>query len=199
MKQLTLVLFLAVAGISCGGGGESTPKKAASPKSEPVKIVQFYASAATVPRGEQALLCYGVENARAVRINPPVESLHPAVNRCISVTPSRTTTYTLTAEAEDGSTATKSVTLEVGKGLPAAEKTGGPAIVSFNTEKKPGLTLLCYQVANAESVEITPNVLPRSTVFRGCVGVAPTSPTTYTITAYGPHGSKRRTLVVKPE
>jgi len=81
--------------------------------SQPVRITQFYATSAATPRGESINLCYGVDNATAVRIEPPVESLKPALSRCISVAPAETTTYTLTAEDQSGKRTTQSVTVRV--------------------------------------------------------------------------------------
>ena len=46
-----------------------------------VKILQFYTSERE-KRLAKALLCYGVVNATAVRLDPPVESVWPAVSRC---------------------------------------------------------------------------------------------------------------------
>ena len=42
----------------------------------PVKILQFYASVGMLTQGDKALLCYGVENAKTVRISPTVDKCH---------------------------------------------------------------------------------------------------------------------------
>ena len=76
-----------------------------------VKILQFYTSTGTIAKGSQALLCYSVLNAKEVRLDPPVESVWPAMSRCFDVKPSRSTSYTLTAEGADHKTASE--TLEV--------------------------------------------------------------------------------------
>ena len=78
-----------------------------------VKIVQFYASPGVLTRGEQALLCYGVANAKTLRIEPEVDVLWPALNRCLYVQPKRETRYTLTAEGADGKRVTESFVLQV--------------------------------------------------------------------------------------
>lgn len=202
-------LLLALAAASCSSGdNEKQSAKARPQKAASLKINQFYASAPAIARGDQALLCYGVENARAVRITPGVEPVSPAYNRCIQVSPKDSTTYTLTAEGEDGSTATATLTLQVVRGAkpqaPAQAggspaESAGPVIRAFRTEKKPGLTLLCYEVDGAEAASIEPHVLPRSGALRGCLGVAPKAPTTYTLTAYGSGGKTvSRTLEVAP-
>jgi hypothetical protein len=78
-----------------------------------LKILQFYTSGGEINAGRKALLCYGVVNATAVRLDPPVESVWPAVSRCFEVTPSKTTRYTLTAEGADHATVSESVEVVV--------------------------------------------------------------------------------------
>ena len=63
--------------------------------------------------GVIALLCYGVENAKTVRISPTVQGVYPSPNHCIEIVPERTTHYTILAEGFDGSNATQSFTLPV--------------------------------------------------------------------------------------
>lgn len=70
-----------------------------------LKILQFYARSREIARGEKALVCYGVVNAAAVQLEPPVEKVWPAVNRCFEVAPERTTRYRLTAEDAKHNTA----------------------------------------------------------------------------------------------
>ena len=48
-----------------------------------LKILMFYANPPVVSRGEKTLLCYGVSNATAVRIEPNVEGVGPAISRCV--------------------------------------------------------------------------------------------------------------------
>lgn len=194
--------MLALAGAGCGEKPRENRKAGVTPK-EPVRITQFYAGSAEVPRGGQVLLCYGVENARGVRIEPGVDNVRPAYNKCVTAWPLRSTTYTMTAEGADGLTATASVVVKVTGAAPlssTAALADGPAVVSFRTEKKPGLTLLCYEVDGAAAVAIEPGVLARSGALRGCLGVAPQRPTTYTLTAYGAGGrTVQRSVAVSPE
>jgi hypothetical protein len=84
----------------------------------PVRILQFYASVGSVVMGQKAQLCYGVENAKTVRISPPVSDTYPSSNRCLEINPDRTTHYMILAEGFDGRVATQSFTLAV---LPVAE------------------------------------------------------------------------------
>lgn len=82
-------------------------------RSGPVRILNFYASVGAVTMGEKALLCYGVENAKSVRISPVLQGVYPSPNRCLEIVPERTTHYTILAEGYDGRVATQSFTLPV--------------------------------------------------------------------------------------
>jgi len=78
-----------------------------------LKILDFYASPPTVRRGQPATICYGVNAAQTVRIDPPVEQLHPAASHCLQVTPQRNTEYKLTVADSSGHTLSQSLTIEV--------------------------------------------------------------------------------------
>src|SRR5215813_7264443 len=78
-----------------------------------LRIPFFYANSFNLTEGEQAVICYAVENSGSVRIEPPVEQLKPAYNRCFAVRPRRTTTYTLVAEGDGGRREAASLTVTV--------------------------------------------------------------------------------------
>lgn len=80
-----------------------------------VKIVQFYSNTYTIATGGKVLLCYGVMNAKAVRLDPPVEKVWPALSRCFDVAPRSTTRYTLTAEGADHQAVSESQEITVGR------------------------------------------------------------------------------------
>ena len=80
-----------------------------------VKILQFYTATRAIAPGEKALVCYGVVNAAAVRLDPPVEPVWPAISRCFEVTPARTTRYTLTAEGADHNTVSATLAIAVNR------------------------------------------------------------------------------------
>jgi hypothetical protein len=84
-----------------------------------VRILQFYASVGTLAPGEKARLCYGVANAKSVRIAPMIQGVYPAHSHCLEIVPEHTTHYTILAEGYDGTVAMKSLTLPV-QGAPAA-------------------------------------------------------------------------------
>jgi len=78
-----------------------------------LKILDFYAAPATVKRGAQTNLCYGVTGAKTVRMEPAVEAVWPAVTRCVPVSPRKDTEYKLIAEDEAGHSVTESVAVAV--------------------------------------------------------------------------------------
>jgi hypothetical protein len=162
----------------------------------PVKILQFYAGSLQVARGESVKLCYGVENAASVRLEPPVEQLKPGYNRCIDVAPARTTTYRLVVEGVNGGTLSQSVTVEV----TAASR--APAVVAESpklftlifasaTEVAPGqLATLCYGAPEAASVAVEPAVQELKPSKRFCFTLTPTQTTTYVLGAVSKTGSR---------
>jgi len=79
-----------------------------------LKILDFYASPAAIRRGEKADICYGVYGAKSVRIEPPVEDLHPALSYCFQASPPKTTEYKLLAEDGQGHSASERLVLRVG-------------------------------------------------------------------------------------
>jgi hypothetical protein len=78
-----------------------------------LKILNFYAAPGVIRPGGQSNLCYGVNAAQTVRIEPAVKDLHPALTYCFSVAPARTTEYKLVAEDAAGKQTTASLTLQV--------------------------------------------------------------------------------------
>lgn len=65
---------------------------------ERVRISSFSATPDFVPPRGRVVVCYGVRNAKTVRIDPPVEDVWPSLSRCFEVFPTRTAQYILTAE-----------------------------------------------------------------------------------------------------
>lgn len=78
------------------------------------EIMNFYAAPGAIHRGDSAEICYGVSNAKSVEIAPKLpEATWPSLNRCISVEPKKTTTYTLTALDAKGQKQSATLTIEV--------------------------------------------------------------------------------------
>jgi hypothetical protein len=65
-------------------------------------IQSFYASPGAVRKGESVQLCYGVANAREVKLEPQPNAVWPSYARCVNVSPAKTTTYTLTISDASG-------------------------------------------------------------------------------------------------
>ena len=78
------------------------------------KILQFYATQPVILRGRQTSLCYGVEKAASVRIDPELpNSLDPVAFRCFVINPDETTEYKLTAVGADGREVSQAVSVMV--------------------------------------------------------------------------------------
>ena len=75
-------------------------------------ILSYSADPPVIQSGEKSALCYSVSNTKSVKIEPPPdEPTWPAFQRCVNVSPRKTTTYTLTID--DGQGRTKRAEIEV--------------------------------------------------------------------------------------
>lgn len=197
--RLVLLTTSVLAISGCSQAPAPAPKPAGEPAAE-VKISQFYANTGVVEQGTPITICYGVENARTVRIEPPVETLKPAVSRCFSVTPDRGATYTLIAEGSDGKTVTATFRVNV-KGRTAARPELVQLFGSSSSEIQAGQpATLCYTVDDATSLRIEPGVQTIKDLHSGCVLVRPNESTVYTLTAAAADGrteSRKLTITVK--
>ena len=189
----SLVLLIpALVLCSCSRPAATVPEPAKT-----ARITQFYALEPMLPKGEKTMLCYGVENAKAVRIRPPVERVWPAISRCFDIEPSTATTYTLTAEGEDRQPVTQSLTVQIGSALPKIIE----VVVSSLSVHAGEQVRVCYKVKNAKSVKISPGTLVNvPTPEHGCVVDKPAKTTTYTVTALNAEGisdTERATVTLK--
>jgi hypothetical protein len=76
-------------------------------------ILNFYVAPNLIRPGEQTQVCYGVSNAKEVRLDPPIAPVWPSSARCVYATPKKETTYTLTAVDAQGNTRTATATVQV--------------------------------------------------------------------------------------
>jgi hypothetical protein len=76
-------------------------------------IQNFYATPGTVRRGESVQLCYGVANAKTVKLEPQSSPVWPSYSRCVDVNPTKSTTYTLTIADAAGNTKTQTLEVKV--------------------------------------------------------------------------------------
>jgi hypothetical protein len=72
-------------------------------------ILSFYASPKAIRRGESAQLCYGVANAKTVKLEPQSEPVWPSTAHCVDVSPDKSTTYTLTIGDAAGKTQSQEI------------------------------------------------------------------------------------------
>jgi type IV pilus biogenesis protein CpaD/CtpE len=199
--RANLCVVLAAAGAMLTGcsspknSDPATPSQAAATADE-ARITQFYATATQVARGEKTLLCYGVENAGSVWLDPGHRELSAALSRCIEVTPTEDTTYVLSAQSPGG----KPVTRELKVATGAARVRLVNVNISALEVKAGDLVSVCYTVENARSVTIEPLKHRGGADPKGCATDTPRKSTTYTITANGAGGetdSERVTVRVK--
>ncbi len=79
-----------------------------------VSFSTFGADSGVLHAGESTELCYGVVNATAVKLEPPVaEDIKPSYHHCLEIAPKKTTTYTITAQDAKGNKKSESVTVRV--------------------------------------------------------------------------------------
>jgi hypothetical protein len=76
-------------------------------------IQNFYAIPGVIRRGESVQLCYAVANAKTVKLEPQSNPVWPSYSRCVDVTPTKSTTYTLTIADAAGHTKTQSLEVKV--------------------------------------------------------------------------------------
>jgi hypothetical protein len=149
------------------------------------RIISFSASPASITSGGSSQLCWNVENATTVSINPGVGTVQASA--CTTVSPTSTTTYVLTARNGVGSvTASATVTVNAVKVLTFTSSpefstmAGSPVVLTWTTQ-------------GATSVNITGNItgpgIPATGLpANGSLTVNPNTNTDYTLTAYGDGG-----------
>jgi hypothetical protein len=76
-------------------------------------IQTFYAVPGEIRRGQSVQLCYGVANAKTVKLEPQSNPVWPSYARCVDVSPTKTTTYTLTIADASGNTKSQPLTVNV--------------------------------------------------------------------------------------
>lgn len=78
-----------------------------------IRFSTFGADSGSLKRGETTELCYGVVNAKNVKLDPPVADIKPSYHHCVEVAPTKTTTYTITADDGAGHSKSESLTIHV--------------------------------------------------------------------------------------
>ena len=73
----------------------------------------LYVSPSIINTGQSAQLCYDVANAKTVTLDPPVAAVWPSHSRCVSLSPKKSTAYTLSIKDAAGHTASQTVEIRV--------------------------------------------------------------------------------------
>jgi hypothetical protein len=148
-------------------------------------IASFTSSAASTSPGKAVTLSWGaVTNADSVEISPGIGGVATPGSRQVS--PSQTTTYTLTARC-GSNVATRQVKITVMSAIVAPPTCSGtPTISSFyarpsSVSSGKSSTLSWGAVTNADTIEIDQGIGKVSAP--GSRSVTPRLPTTYTLTA----------------
>jgi hypothetical protein len=192
MRLLACALIAAALWTQAGCSGAEKPsapppaKTAEARPPDPVRVSQFYATAATIHPGEKDLLCYGVENARAVWLSPPRQQLSTAYSRCVEVAPAATTAYELTVEGRDGKTAIGQLTVTVAAAPPPALRARIVEVTVSALSVTAGQPVsICYTVENSTDVRIEPIHFDGGAKPANCALDQPRQTTTYIVTAKG--------------
>ncbi|MFN7993083.1 MAG: OmpA family protein [Bryobacteraceae bacterium] len=152
-----------------------------------VSVVRFEAAPTTISSGQSSTLSWSTTGAKSVNITGVGTNLPP--NGSQTVSPTSSTTYTLTATGADGTTTVNAaVTVTVTTVAPPVQ------ILSFSSDPafspvSGSAVVLSWTTQNATSVVITGTGVPGGTLpGNGSITVYPTTNTDYTLTAYGSGG-----------
>jgi hypothetical protein len=167
--------FLLVVKDDHGGQGQAGVRISTSAANR-AQILSFTASPMQISAGQAVTLAWRTQNSDTVNI---AGIGNVAVNGSISVSPTQTTTYTLTAR-NSVNDETSSVTVTVGStgGVQISSCTASPTNISAGQS-----STLSWTSLNADTVSIAPGV--GSVTKTGSVSVNPSQTTTYTVTAMG--------------
>jgi hypothetical protein len=156
----------------------------ASAKGTAVKITQFYPRVWSMPHTDHNTICYGVENAKNVRLEPPIANVWPTVNRCFWAEARQDTTYKLIAEGFDGTSTSESFSIHVTPTPPSITFMA----VSHKEIQKGDAVTVCYGVANTKTVKLQPINWPLPAIAKNCVRFYPPASLNYKLIATGAGG-----------
>jgi uncharacterized cupredoxin-like copper-binding protein len=147
------------------------------------QIVVFTANPTTISAGQSSKLCWQVNGATQISISPGVGGSLNA-NDCATVSPTQTTTYTLTAVNGAGQIQAN-VTVNVGQvqiisftaNPPFSPVQGAPVVLSWQTVNATSVTLVGADLAPQTNLPVN-----------GSLTINPMQNGVYTLTAYGPGG-----------
>lgn len=183
--------------------GPETPKRPEAfdwvDPAKGLKIIMFYGTPPVLLKGETASICFGVQNAASVRIEPPIATLRPTLNRCLEASPAADTRYTLTARDASGHEVSESFVLKVSRPAAPAPRIEYFRVDQSSSTKDGKLYKLCFAASNAELVSIEPPAFPPRKLALGCFPALPTKATGYTLTVTGAGGRQvSKSLTIAP-
>ncbi len=159
-----------------GGQGQAAVRISTSAANR-AQILSFIATPTQITAGQAVTLTWKTQNADTANI---AGIGNVAVNGSLTVSPTQTTTYTLTAR-NSVNDETSTVTVTVGGatgGVQVSSCTANPTSISAGQS-----STLSWTTLNAETVSIGPGV--GSVTNSGSVSVSPSQTTTYIVTALG--------------
>ncbi|MFC1905578.1 zinc-ribbon domain-containing protein [Chloroflexota bacterium] len=184
LSLLGVILMLVAGGIIYATKGSSSTAPAIT---TPV-VASFTADPSAITTGQTATLSWDVSGATSVTIDQGIGTVSSTGTKVLS--PTATTTYTLTATNSAGP---KAATIKI-----TVSKAAVPVITSFVAEpatiNSSQSATLQWNVSGAISVSIAPSVGDASPI--GTTGVSPNTTTTYTLTATNESGSVTATATV---
>lgn len=141
------------------------------------------------------LLCYGVENATRVSLDPPAAPLAPGYHRCFEVSPERDTTYRLIASNATGQSVSAEVAVAVHpRAAPPPKPKPELALIRMFVAASPEVpagfpVTLCYSAPEAATLSLDPPVQEElKPAERYCFRVRVSAPTTFRLTARSADG-----------
>jgi len=153
------------------------------------QIVTLVATPQNISPGQSTKICWQVNGATSIGITPGIGT-NLNSNDCATVSPSVTTTYTLTATNAQGQIQ-GNVTVNVGT-VQILSFTANPTTSTFAGSP----VVLSWTTANATSVVLTGgDIGPANLQPSGSYTINPISNETYTLTAYGPGGQTVSTTI----
>ncbi len=177
VRNCAVALGLGLAAGCSGGGGSSNPTR-------PV-IESFAADSPTISLGQSTTLRWTVTGATSISIDHGIGAV---TGNSVAVTPTDSTTYTLTASGAGG-TSSAAATVTVNRPPVISSFTAQPVSIVIGRS-----STLSWTVSNATSLSIDQGV--GDVTGRTAAIVSPTIDTTYTLTAAGPGGTATRSTPV---
>ena len=165
------------------GGVSTTASATVTVGAQQISLSYCYATPTSISQGQSSAIHYQAVNATSVTISPPVGGTLGLVGT-LAVTPSQSTTYTITAAGANGAgsvSCSVAVTVTAGQPPRILRFAANPASITAGQS-----STLSWNVANGTTVSITTlNGVPLS----GSRSVTPAATTTYTLTATNAQGT----------